>query len=456
MATELVGVVESFSNEDKLKKAASQSLRTRITGFQATGSWPTGTHPFGYGKACYSPDGTLLWTWQPIDRARGQEYSAGADGTLKPAGPADARIRRKERGQVIKLVPSNDPDKVRAVELVFDLFARQGLSRRQISARLNAEGLTINGGPFACTDVVNILSNPAYVGDTHFGKRQSGELHTFDGKGMIEEVKGKPRGKRAPAECLVRRDTHEALIDRRTWDRAQERIEAERDRTTYAPRNPNYYLRRLFVCGHCGKPMAARTDGGRVIYVCSSYIAGRVNGHPSACGYHSICHDEAEKMLLDKVAELSLPFDPMVGDAGNVQARLDRVANADDEQGKQWQQWIAEGVGAFSEYLQAEYGVTYPRLPRLLKRALEHYCGDAGDVPLSLGKTGLADLRTEIAAAERAAVGKARKLLAELTEDHAKFTKAWVRASEMMQPTIRAEIDRLQGEIAVWHPARWR
>src|SRR5262249_51333682 len=149
---------------------------------------------------------------------------------------------------------------------------------------LNAEGLLFNGGPFTYPDIRNILINPAYTGDTYYGKVQTGELHTFDSKGLITEIKQK-RGNtyqdrvRVLSECLLKQDTHEALVDRKTWELAQKKLADERERISYAPRNPAYYLKQLFVCGHCGKGLAARTENGAgrekvVIYVCSTYIAG--------------------------------------------------------------------------------------------------------------------------------------------------------------------------------------
>src|SRR5262249_8097125 len=161
----------SFKSEQELKDIAYQSLRTRVNNFLANGSWPTGTHPYGYGKRCYSADGRLLWEWQPVNRSTGQVFYPDGSGGLMP-GPDAVRTPRRGKGQTIKMVPSTNPDYVRAVKLIFDLYGRVGLSRRQISARLNREGLTFNGGPFTHPDVPHILENPAYMGDTYFGKVQ--------------------------------------------------------------------------------------------------------------------------------------------------------------------------------------------------------------------------------------------------------------------------------------------
>lgn len=342
LATELLAFFGSVKSEKELQDTSYRSLRTRVDNFKEFGSWPTGTHPYGYGKECRGKDGTLRWVFQPVNRSLGQVFYPGPDG-LAP-GPENVRIPRKAKGDILRLVPSNHPEFVRAVKLIFDLYTQLALSRRQISARLNAEGLTFNGGPFTHPDVTNILTNPAYVGDTHFGKVQTGELNTFDPQGLIVEVKRKREQlRRDAAECLVRQNTHEALVDRPTWELAQKKLAAERARTSHAPRNPAYYLKQIFVCGHCGKSMAARTErcgktGKRtVVYVCASYIQGRCGGYPSECGYHRISHDDAERLLLDKIRELNLAYH----DAGSTQARdnlserLARLGHEDEEFSRQ-------------------------------------------------------------------------------------------------------------------------
>ncbi len=138
LATELLAFVGSIKSEKELQDIAYRSLRTRVNNFQATGSWPTGTHPFGFGKVCYGPDGkTIKWVWQPVNRSKGQVFFPRSKG-LAP-GPADVKIPRKDRRDIIKLVPNSNKNYVRAVRLAFDLYTRVGLSRRQISVRLNAD-----------------------------------------------------------------------------------------------------------------------------------------------------------------------------------------------------------------------------------------------------------------------------------------------------------------------------
>ena len=193
------------------------------------------------------------------------------------------------------------------MQLVFDLYARVGLSRRKISQHLNKQGRTFYDKPFSHTLITQMLRNAAYVGDTHFGKTQTGELHSFNVEGLVVELKrnsGKHR--RDIAERMVKTNTHKGLISRDVWNATQKKLEDEESRTSFAPRNPAYYLKQIFVCGHCGKNMSGRTEINpttkerRVVYVCQSWMQGKANGQDVPCGHHRITHADAETLLLER------------------------------------------------------------------------------------------------------------------------------------------------------------
>jgi hypothetical protein len=461
LATEMLAFVNSIKSEKELQDISYRSLRTRVNNFKERASWPTGTHPFGYGKACYAADGALLWIWQPVSRSKGQIFYAAPNGETK-AGPTNVRIPRKNRYDKITLVPSNNAKYVEAVKLVFDLYTRVGLSRRKISARLNQAGHRFYTKPFTHSYVTQILSNPAYVGDVHFGKTQAGELHTFDSGGVLVEIKrANGMRRRAEEERIIQKDCHQPLVDRATWRLAQNKLTSERQRVSYAPRNPAYYLKQLFVCGHCGKGLTGRTysnpnTGERTAgYVCPTYIAGSANGHPVGCGYHFIAHADAERLLLDKVKELNLQYDAAASTPAraNLQARLKLLGRADEAALKQWDGWIIEGIDALVAYLDQTYNPDTKEFLTLRKLASEHFW----DEELSEGRfrnlpVSLAQFRNAIAAAELAAVADAKARLATLQEEHKAYTKAWVRASELQQAVIKEEVDRLEHDIATWQP----
>lgn len=259
---------------------------------------------------------------------------------------------------------------------------------------------------------------------------------------------------------MVKRATHEPLIDRKTWELAQRKRAAEKERTSFAPRNPAYYLKQLFVCGHCGKNLTGRTEIDRagkrtVVYVCPTYIAGKCGGFDVKCGYQRISHDDAEQMLLDKIAELGLEYDQTASqDArANLQDRLARLGHDGEDFVKKWQTWVDEGIGALIEYLQRTYEPEWPAFRRLQKLAFRALWDEGLDkkdfnrLPLTL-----AEFKKAIQEAEKIAVEQAKKKLTELREEHKAYTKNWVRASDEMQSVLKQEIERLETQIHEWEP----
>jgi hypothetical protein len=464
-ATEMRVFLGGFKSKKERADIASRSLRTKVCQCKDRGSWPSGIHPFGFGKRCLAPDGRVLWEWQPTTRCRGRLFYPKDKALVLAA--EDVRVPRREKvnGQlpVTVLVPSDDTDRVRAVKLIYDLYTRVGLSRRQISVRLNAEGLLLTHRPFTHTAVTQILENPAYCGDTEFGKVRAGRHYTFNADGIL--ARAKANGVRDKDQRLIRRDTHEGLVDRRTWELAQRKLAKERERAVRSPRTADHYLKTLLVCGHCGKGMIGRTEtrpdtGERVpVYICSSYVKGMADGHGTKCGYQRITHADAERLLLDKIKQdgLAVTGAASASARDNLRARLDRLGAADEESMKQWERWFEEGIDALAEYLREQYpeAADYPEVKKLRKLSFYFYTGDLdgdpakrrpfGGLPINVG-----EVRQAVREAEAVVVAEARRKVAQLTAEHKTLTLQWAKASASMQEVLKEEIERIDERRREW------
>jgi hypothetical protein len=462
IANELLAIVNSIKSEKELQDISYRSLRTRVNNFKETGSWPTGPHPFGYGKECLTREGKSLWVWQPVSKARGQLFLRGPDGKLTP-GRKDILIPRKGKEDRIKLVPSNNPEYVESVKLVFDLYTRVGLSRRKIAVKLNEEGRKFYSRPFSQAFVTGILRNPAYAGDTHFGKNRTGTLHTFDAKALVVELKGpQEKEKRDEAERIVKKDTHEALIERETWERAAKKLKSEQERRTFSPRNPAYYLKQLFVCGHCGKGLIghshidpttkAKTPG----YKCITSANARASGEKVACGYHWISHKDAEQLLLDKMKRMGLEYDETQSEPAraNIKTRLANLGREGDDDFRKWNKWIEDGMRALIEHFRQTLGPDDSALKKISALADCFYRGL--DLDLVAWKSKLPMTRAAfleaVQEAEAKSVNAAKEKVAALKADHGRYTKKWVEASDLMQGVMKQELDRMEAEIREWEP----
>jgi hypothetical protein len=242
---------------------------------------------------------------------------------------------------------------------------------------------------------------------------------------------------------------------------AQEKLAAEGERTSHAPRNPAYYLKQLFTCGHCGKSLVPRKETSRtgrrtIVYCCSTYLRGRQNGHPTECGYQRITHEDAERLLREKIEEMSLSFDENAcGSAReNLETQLDRLGEEDDEARERWWEWLSEGVDAFLEYLRDAGGVKGKPLQVVETAAMEFYrLGGKlsyrfrDKLPMAL-----ADFKKAVRAAETATIKEAERQLARLREEHHTMTLNWSLASLDMQAVLKPEIERRPDEIRDLEP----
>ncbi|WP_425399563.1 recombinase family protein [Aeoliella sp.] len=467
IGTEITGLVGAHTNKKQLEDTATFATRTKVDNFKTVGSWPTGCHPFGYGKV-YFVNAQLRWEFHPSSRTIGRVYLANANGKLTESAE-DTKIpprAKKERG-ITKLIPHRDKQYVKSVKLIFDWFTRAGLSRRAIAKRLNDEGRQYYAKPFTPALVREILLNPAYAGDTHFGKTQSGVYCSFDKDGNLLKFKDRKRqdtarNKAIPrdeSERMVMPDTHKPLIDRKTWELAQAKITSEQSdrkqqRTSFAPRNPNYYLKQLLVCGHCGKGMIGRTENGnKVVYVCSSYVNARTVGNPQECGYHRIAHDDAERMLLTKAAELGIPVNVPEGieTPESTTLRLEHLQDASDEALEQMAAAVKDGTIALTAYFKEHYDLTSKELSEIKRCADEFY--NAGELSRRYRDklpVEFRDFKKAIADCECNAIAKATKQVEGLKDKHTKYTIAKADASDRQRVVLSAELEKIEAELDKW------
>lgn len=460
LASEMMAFINSIKSEKELQDLSYRSLRTRISNFKERATWPNGTHPFGYGKQCVSPEGILLWEWHPTSRVLGQVFTPNKAGKLVP-GPENVRLPRKDKRDLTRLIPSRHKEHVESVQLIFDLFTRGGLSRRQISTRMNAEGREFYDKPFTHSLIGLILNNPAYAGHIHFGKTQTAAYNTFDANGGIVEIKKtSPMKARPEEERLVARDAHEPLISKKDWELTQKKMAREGDRKSFPARNSAYYLKPLLVCGHCGKNMSGRTEihpstkERIIVYFCSSYLTGRQSGIEQPCGAHRITHATAEQLLFEKLTERGETLDDTASKLARKQLnrQLEGSVHAEESDRLVWWQWVEEGSKALVEHLKGEYDFTADELDAIRMHAKWFYRSGkqrkgGKELPIKW-----ADFSRAIRVAEKAAVERAAAKVEELKAKHTKYTKAWIEATEMQREVIREETVCLEEELKVWEP----
>lgn len=128
--------------------------------------------------------------------------------------------------------------------------------------------------------VDTILRHRVYIGDMVQGKHRvkSYKIH------VTEKV--------AEDEWFIKENTHEAIIKREVFEKAQELLKLN---TRTAPKQKQLYLFSVFLrCGDCGKAMARSEVKGNVYYRCTTYA----NQSKAACTIHTIKHHKLEAGIL--------------------------------------------------------------------------------------------------------------------------------------------------------------
>ena len=191
-----------------------------------------------------------------------------------------------------------DPEAAEVVKSIFSMF-QSGMNKRGITYYLNdhgvlcptaykkQQGLKYNapnaqGNPMWSTITIDtILKNRVYVGDMVQGRQRvkSYKIH-------IQE--------RVPEdEWFIVENTHEAIIDRETFDKVQGLLKRD---TRTAPKSKQLYLFSGFLkCADCGRAMSRIASKGiYVYYQCGTYKSLS----KKACTMHSIKSDRLEAGVL--------------------------------------------------------------------------------------------------------------------------------------------------------------
>ena len=136
---------------------------------------------------------------------------------------------------------------------------------------------------WAGVSVVRMLEKPEYMGDT------------VNSRTKKLSYKDKTAVKNDSDEIVVFTDTHEAIIDRKTWYMVQELRKTKRRINTEGESNP--FVGKIF-CADCGGKMHYRNEGKRAGRNWRGLPDGSVRTTPACynCGNYNNSHDQSEKV----------------------------------------------------------------------------------------------------------------------------------------------------------------
>lgn len=221
-----------------------------------------------------------------------------------------------------------DDAQAEVVRQVFDLYTVGALSIGAITRRLNEMGVPTRK-EHACWErstVWAMLRNPAYRGTACFGKTQEAARQRRSSRALRKRTQPPRRSARTqretPREQWVQIPVP-ALVDERTFDQAQERLQ---DNKKFSPRStvePSI-LQGLVHCADCGYALyrtSTRSSARKIFYYrCLGSDAWRYQGQ-ARCAARPIRLDLLEETVWSEVARL-------LEDPALIQAELARRVEA--------------------------------------------------------------------------------------------------------------------------------
>lgn len=236
---------------------------------------------------------------------RGQ-LEAVMNGSWLGSRPYGYQIQGERKNKRLVL---DEPSKVEIVRRIFREFVEERRSMKNIANRLNAEGILspsgrVKGWRFDSIKV--ILENLVYTGDYAGCRWSYGKYHRIKG-GRVAKSTGRTRNPQS--EWIIRRDHHDAIIDRRTYDRAQAILAVGKTgRSPYPVESNPYILSGLLRCGRCGRPLHGISGGlGRRFryYECSN----RKHNGPEACEGSTVREDKLLHLIAEHLEREFLAID---------------------------------------------------------------------------------------------------------------------------------------------------
>jgi hypothetical protein len=231
-----------------------------------------------------------------------------------------------------RLVPG-PAEEVRVLRFIFEAVACRHWTLSQVMEELHLRGVSPpkgNGygrnkalGAWDRSTLRKMLRNRAYVGDIVYNNVRQGKHNEYrNGEVRGFDMPQRKKRRSAPADLVVRENTHEPLVSREVFQKAGEVLARNRRMTTPAKRGPGFFvLTRLLVCSHCGHYMSGRLDHGRKYYGCTTH--SRLGKH--VCPGARVAEDVIFPLVVKAIREQFLNPDRLA------QLRADMLAELEAE-----------------------------------------------------------------------------------------------------------------------------
>lgn len=230
------------------------------------------------------------------------------------------------------------------VQLIYNLFTKEGLGATKIAHRLNELKVpTITGKPWIDAVVREILTNPVYAGWIRWGARAV--CKTAE-NGIIK--RSRPRA--ASENIILAPGIHPAIITQEQFDLVQQELDAHKAPRARADRKLQNPLAGVVFCAHCGKPMTRR-PGKPDMLMCFT------PGCPTVGSSQNRVEDELQRVLRNWLKRYKIQIAkqqslPMAVPLEKTLANLQKEQQQLEKQSARIYQLLEQGVYSTEEFLQ--------------------------------------------------------------------------------------------------------
>lgn len=193
----------------------------------------------------------------------------------------------------------NDPERAAIVRRIFADYLKPDASLRSVADGLNRDGIrSPKGKPWSVTTIRFVLRNRKYAGAYVRFKYRAGK---YNGVKNGEIVSRNRADRFEETEPIVVENHHDPIIDRRTFEAAQEKLARQKRHTAHRT-GRQYAFSSLLRCGDCGLVMGgqiSRRHRERSVYRCHTYT----DGGKGACYSNSIGEDVLLDCVVRKIEE---------------------------------------------------------------------------------------------------------------------------------------------------------
>ena len=229
---DLIRSVKQWQARQESKDLSKVTIRGLLSK-SVTGCWMGGVPPYGYDLGYVNCEGKFLLVLRYM-----------ADGSKEVLDEDGKVIRILARGESLniskrdyaKLTPSK-PNRVKVIESIFRMYVEEGKGYRSIVDTLNQQSIPTPRGPdwsrnysgkWIDTTIRTILLNPIYAGDMVWNRRTESQFHRISQGQAVnrENVHGARLVPNQKEDWIIFRDAHPALVSRRLFMQAKQRLES--------------------------------------------------------------------------------------------------------------------------------------------------------------------------------------------------------------------------------------